>query len=92
MHPTQCASSFFEGTGYIIIIAGMLLCVGHCELARRTGATIYFGPGAASRTQFTIHEMKDGEVCGGYSYPSGYIIVGSYLKESLDSIFAPNDN
>ncbi|CAI8026435.1 Uncharacterized protein YrkH [Geodia barretti] len=35
---------------------------GHCELARRTGATIYFGPGAASRTQFTIHEMKDGEV------------------------------
>ena len=70
----------------------MLLCVGHCELARRTRATIYFGPGAASRTQFTIHEMKDGEVGGGYSYPSGYIIVGSYLKESLDSIFAPKDN
>ena len=41
----------------------VLLFAGHCELARRTGATIYFGPGAASRTQFTIHELKDGEVC-----------------------------
>ena len=79
--------ALFHGGNGCIIFAGMFLCVGHCELARRTGATIYFGPGAASRTQFTIHEMKDGEVGGGYSYSSG-----SYLKESLDSIFAPKDN
>jgi hypothetical protein len=64
----------------------MFLCVGHCELARRTGATIYFGPGAASRTQFTIHELKDGEVGGGYTYSSGYCRL-LCIKESLDNIF-----
>ena len=35
---------------------------GHCELAERTGATIYFGPGASDRLKFPHHEVKDGEV------------------------------
>lgn len=33
---------------------------GHVELADKTGATIVYGPGA--KTQFNIHEAKDGEV------------------------------
>ena len=36
---------------------------GHCELSQRTGATIYFGPGSAARTQFDIHELQDNEAC-----------------------------
>ena len=39
----------------------IIIHTGHCELARRTGAVIYYGPGAASRTQFPIHELEDGE-------------------------------
>ncbi|XP_065911105.1 uncharacterized protein [Dysidea avara] len=35
---------------------------GHCELAERTGATIYFGPGASDRLKFPHHEVKDGEL------------------------------
>lgn len=35
---------------------------GHCELAKKTGATIYYGPGSATRAQFDIHELKDNEV------------------------------
>ena len=37
---------------------------GHYELGQRTNTTVYFGPGAAERTKFTIHELKDDEVCG----------------------------
>jgi len=35
---------------------------GHCELGARTGATIYFGPGASDRLKFPHYEVKDGEV------------------------------
>ena len=47
-------SYYYDGT--------CTLYIGHCELAKRTGAVIYYGPGAASRTQFAIHELKDNEV------------------------------
>ena len=36
---------------------------GHYELGQRTNATVYFGPSAAERTKFPIHELKDNEVC-----------------------------
>ena len=35
---------------------------GHCEMAKRTGATIYFGPSAKDRCKFPMHEVKDNEV------------------------------
>ena len=37
---------------------------GHYELGQRTDTTVYFGPGAAERTKFPIHELKDNEVGG----------------------------
>ncbi len=33
---------------------------GHLDLARKTGATIVYGPGA--KTEYDIHEAKDGEI------------------------------
>ena len=35
---------------------------GHFELSKRTGATIYFGPGSSSRLKFPHYEVEDGEV------------------------------
>lgn len=35
---------------------------GHFELSKRTGATIYFGPGASDRLKFPHYEVKDNEV------------------------------
>ena len=35
---------------------------GHLELKERTGCTVYFGPTAAARCKFEMHELQDGEV------------------------------
>ena len=45
-----------------VMLLLILLPPGHCELAKKTGAVIYYGPGAASRAEFDIHELKDDEV------------------------------
>ena len=34
---------------------------GHLDLARQTGASIVYGPGAQASAQYTIHEARDGE-------------------------------
>lgn len=38
---------------------------GHYELGQRVGAPIYFGPSAAERCKYPVHELKDNEVQNG---------------------------
>ena len=35
---------------------------GHCEVGRRVGVPVYFGPSAKERSKFPVHELQDNEV------------------------------
>ncbi len=64
-HPTQVLrSKGLTLTGILETHFHADFVSGHYELMQRTGAPIYFGPTAKARTQFDIHEVRDGEVCG----------------------------
>jgi len=49
---------------------------GHLELQKRCSVPIYFGPSAASRAKFSLHELQHGEVNASLlSHGSSYLSV-----------------
>ena len=51
---------------------------GHYELMQKTGTEVYFGPGAAGRCKFPVHEAHHNEV--GRGGVGGWEMYNSYCK------------